>query len=592
MTTLSTASHSLAERPWDQAYNNLRGGQESKLVQEYEKLISLDLKKGDHKSVITAPSLEGVENRIEQDDPEKRRSQMRGIVKIGLQKTEKQAESKRVMGAILGGVNSVRDIISAAIYSSPQAVIPWAVVTTALKSLPPIVEEGWTGRQSDHSVKRNEGTGLWLIESDEFQAWLQQRGKALFYYGIPGAGKTILTSVVVEEIGTRYYTDNTVGIAYVYCEFNQQGSLKPVDLFLSALKQLTEGLHFIPPDLEELYIRRRNERPTFADVLQEDIKTRIVEAANGMFLLANLHLDSLKGLGSAGIEYISSVVAGLFTLDGSSNQVRLVHYTTYDYLKRTLPCWYPLGNMEIARSCVIHFSFDTFGTGPCPDSKGLEERLRRNDLYYYAANNWGYHVSSSNIDGEDLLVKFLATEAKVSACIQAMKPRLSTPNQNEETPTDVIGLHLAAYYGLVKTIHGFINELPDIDLETKGDFNRTPLLVGAEMVNQLLDKGANPNSADCDFGWTALTKASEIRDAEVVKVLLDHKGVNIEAYDAYLAATALLIAVSGGHEISKLLLESGANSQAENNFGETLLDVAAQNGHLQIVKQTLDKFAN
>lgn len=39
----------------------------------------------------------------------------------------------------------------------------------------------------------------------------------------------------------------------------------------------------------------------------------------------------------SGIAYISSVCAGLITIDESSDQVRLVHYTTYDFLTRSLP---------------------------------------------------------------------------------------------------------------------------------------------------------------------------------------------------------------------------------------------------------------
>ncbi|KAF4991912.1 hypothetical protein F66182_16544, partial [Fusarium sp. NRRL 66182] len=92
----------LAEQLWDRAYNNLRDGQQSKLVREYEKLLSRDLKNGDSDSDTAVSSLDGVENAIDQDNPDRRRAQMRDVIKVGLQKTEKQADTKRVMGAILG----------------------------------------------------------------------------------------------------------------------------------------------------------------------------------------------------------------------------------------------------------------------------------------------------------------------------------------------------------------------------------------------------------------------------------------------------------------------------------------------------------
>lgn len=447
---------SLAEKIWDRAYNNLRDGdeKESKLVKEYEKILTLELKDDDDGSGTPSASLEGVENAIEQHNPDKRRAQMRGIIDAGLKKTEKQANAKSVMGSILGGISPLTDIITEAISASPQAALPWAVVTTTLKLLDnPVAEsaaqrtgaayvtkrmswywnlcgvllkkdnaldggpsEGmrdmleadlvelyqqlllfqmktalacyrnqtlnflkdlikgsdWQGsltdiqdaektfrensqvfdtqkitasfdkalqlqenqlrrkfrqdkkdilnwittidygpRQSDHFEKRNEGTGLWLTGSDEFKTWQRENGKALIYHGIPGAGKTILTSVVVEEMSTKYYTDDTVGIAYLYCQFDQQ-DLRPIDLFLSVLKQLTEGLRFIPAQLEELHDRRRNERPTFADVLKA-LRSTISEYSK-VFIFIDALDECPVTNGSRRDFLLSGLLPNLFTL--------------------------------------------------------------------------------------------------------------------------------------------------------------------------------------------------------------------------------------------------------------------------------------
>lgn len=62
--------------------------------------------------------------------------------------------------------------------------------------------------QQHESIKsRRATTGQWLLETPEYQDWLHAKEEiespstsALFCPGIPGAGKTILTSIVVKDL--------------------------------------------------------------------------------------------------------------------------------------------------------------------------------------------------------------------------------------------------------------------------------------------------------------------------------------------------------------------------------------------------------
>ncbi|RYO87951.1 hypothetical protein DL766_010235 [Monosporascus sp. MC13-8B] len=62
----------------------------------------------------------------------------------------------------------------------------------------------YTPQQNDYFSRRQAGTGEWLLDSTEYQAWLKTDGQTLFCPGIPGAGKTILASVVIENIDGRF----------------------------------------------------------------------------------------------------------------------------------------------------------------------------------------------------------------------------------------------------------------------------------------------------------------------------------------------------------------------------------------------------
>ena len=57
--------------------------------------------------------------------------------------------------------------------------------------------------------------GFWTQESS--RRWLKNDSQTLFCPGIPGAGKTILTAIVIDDLYTRFQNDASIGIAYLYC---------------------------------------------------------------------------------------------------------------------------------------------------------------------------------------------------------------------------------------------------------------------------------------------------------------------------------------------------------------------------------------
>jgi hypothetical protein len=106
---------------------------------------------------------------------------------------------------------------------------------------------------NDFIGRRQAGTGQWLLDSAEFQTWLNIDKQRLFCPGIPGAGKTILASIVVNDLDTRFSDDSTIGIAYIYCNFRRQDEQKIDDLLASLLKQLAESQPSLPAVFTTIY---------------------------------------------------------------------------------------------------------------------------------------------------------------------------------------------------------------------------------------------------------------------------------------------------------------------------------------------------
>lgn len=124
-------------------------------------------------------------------------------------------------------------------------------------------------QQSDYFKRRQPGTGQWLLESEEYRTWLSASKQTLFCPGIPGAGKTILTSIVVDYLSTRFHNDPKISIAYIYCNFQRQNEQKIDDLLASVLKQIAESQPSMSGSVKELYCKHRNKqtRPSLDEIL-------------------------------------------------------------------------------------------------------------------------------------------------------------------------------------------------------------------------------------------------------------------------------------------------------------------------------------
>ncbi|MEI0525256.1 ankyrin repeat domain-containing protein [Brachyspira murdochii] len=117
------------------------------------------------------------------------------------------------------------------------------------------------------------------------------------------------------------------------------------------------------------------------------------------------------------------------------------------------------------------------------------------------------------------------------------------------------------------------------DLESRikadsSDYDYTPLMIAVYkedyyMVKYLLDKGANPNTANNE-NKTALMIANDDGNYDISKLLIQ-QGANINTQDEY-GITALMYAtVSGNYEMVKFLLENGADINTKDNYGNTVL---------------------
>ncbi|KAF4438156.1 ankyrin repeat protein [Fusarium austroafricanum] len=123
-------------------------------------------------------------------------------------------------------------------------------------------------QQSDYLRKQQPGTGQWLLESKGYQAWLKTSKQTLFCPGIPGAGKTILTSIIINDLHKRYEDEVCIGVAYLYCSFQRRDEQTADDLLAGLLKQLSQESPSLPYSIKALYDQHKSKRtrPSFDEI--------------------------------------------------------------------------------------------------------------------------------------------------------------------------------------------------------------------------------------------------------------------------------------------------------------------------------------
>ncbi|KAF3100351.1 hypothetical protein TWF102_005238 [Orbilia oligospora] len=145
-------------------------------------------------------------------------------------------------------------------------------------------------------------TGKWLLNSTEYQYWLATEKQTLFCPGIPGAGKTVLTSTIIGDLYSRFREKSDVGIAYIYCSFSRADTKEQkVDQLLSSIiKQLSQNWGALPEVIKELRKTHEKERsePSLAE-LSETLRS--IVALYARVFIAIDALDECGGMSWARI---------------------------------------------------------------------------------------------------------------------------------------------------------------------------------------------------------------------------------------------------------------------------------------------------
>lgn len=113
---------------------------------------------------------------------------------------------------------------------------------------------------AEYISRRQEGTGAWLLESEEFETWIatDTETPVLFCPGPPGAGKTTLAATVVEYLRLKFQDQDDTIVTHLYCNFRHRQ--KTEHMLAGLAKQLLSDPSRPPENLEKLRKQCQDER--------------------------------------------------------------------------------------------------------------------------------------------------------------------------------------------------------------------------------------------------------------------------------------------------------------------------------------------
>ncbi|KAK8113296.1 hypothetical protein PG984_013822 [Apiospora sp. TS-2023a] len=209
-----------------------------------------------------------------------------------------------VIGSIASRLQSLKDIGDAVAGLLPaQAALPWAIMTFLIKEMMKGEEQRqilqWAsqiGYLEDHQIAKKgitDNTGTWLLQNDSFKGWKDSQESQIFWlYGIPGSGKSKLSTRVVDALSSDTKKGcGLVATAYFYCDRNRKDHQDPGQIVASLVRQLSfrEDSQAVVGFISDHY--RQHQAKGFAAALTPreciDLLTRLISMYRKVFLVVD-----------------------------------------------------------------------------------------------------------------------------------------------------------------------------------------------------------------------------------------------------------------------------------------------------------------
>ena len=124
---------------------------------------------------------------------------------------------------------------------------------------------------NDALKHHHKGSGSWFLHSEAFTSWKTRPNSFLWLHGIPGCGKTILSSAIIQTLRNECHISRI--ILYFYFDFNDTAKQSLEKLLIALISQLYIAREGSRTLLDQLYLscKHGKDQPT-VDQLEDILR--------------------------------------------------------------------------------------------------------------------------------------------------------------------------------------------------------------------------------------------------------------------------------------------------------------------------------
>ena len=150
-----------------------------------------------------------------------------------------------ILPIVIGNVKEIRsEINNMALEKRQQDIITWLSPSDPSTNYNKALQQ------------RHSGTGQWFLSSREYSRWKKERNSFLWLHGIPGCGKTVLSSTIVKDL--QVLESESRFILYFYFDFSDASKQSFEKAVRTLISQLYHKRDDTRSQLNSLYISHEN----------------------------------------------------------------------------------------------------------------------------------------------------------------------------------------------------------------------------------------------------------------------------------------------------------------------------------------------
>lgn len=142
--------------------------------------------------------------------------------------------------------------------------------------------------EQNHKVSRDRhepNTANWIFDIKEFQSWASNSGESLWLHGIPGAGKTILCSTIIDHMRDQSQQASGHIVVYYYFDFADNKKQTLASFLKSIIYQLSSVEEIVPEPVAELYTKHCGLQEPRSDELLEVLMNELARPQRTYLLI-------------------------------------------------------------------------------------------------------------------------------------------------------------------------------------------------------------------------------------------------------------------------------------------------------------------